>query len=146
MDDKREHLCGLQGFGALEDVCPACAPVPAPPVAERVGVCIHGSLRRSCETCDLADERDALKLALQDAERLLNETFSAIADLRQSLDVSVGVLSKDAKLGGYVSGKHDGVLSSLGRLDITLGWNGRVADWRSMLKAFRAFLSKREGK
>lgn len=25
-----QHVCGLQGFGALDDVCPACASAPSP--------------------------------------------------------------------------------------------------------------------
>jgi hypothetical protein len=33
------------------------APIESHP---RSGVCIHGTLRRKCEACDLADERDWL--------------------------------------------------------------------------------------
>ena len=31
---------------------------------ERSGVCVHGAIRRQCETCEIADERDALRAEL----------------------------------------------------------------------------------
>ena len=55
------------------------APMPSEaPLTTREGVCIHGGLRRQCETCDLAERLDALQVKahrLAEAAKHMDQCF-----------------------------------------------------------------------
>lgn len=60
--------------------------------SKRAGVCRHGALRRSCETCDLAED-----LAKVEAERdaLRRELAEVYAEMRKQRPAITAVFDRD---------------------------------------------------
>ena len=52
----------------------------------REGVCIHGGLRRQCETCDLADQLEKMTIRLAALESKLRIAQVALAALNPPRD------------------------------------------------------------
>ncbi len=48
---------------------------------QKSGVCIHGALRRKCETCDLADRLDAAEARVKALEKVAEAAKKLLADL-----------------------------------------------------------------
>ena len=80
----------------------------------REGVCIHGALRRQCETCDLAEKLETLSTAMQRFRKAVHPVLRGMAVNRIGVPEASRQTAQEAESYWTEYEAADAVLKNLG--------------------------------
>ena len=84
------------------------------PLTTREGVCVHGGLRRQCETCDLAERLEVLSTAMRRFRKAVHPVLRGLALNRIGVPEASRQTAQEAEADWTEYEAADAALKSLG--------------------------------